>query len=289
MKYCENFAALLDPFVDGELSPGEMARVQAHLDECPACRAYVDDALAIRAAFPDAEDTELPDGFAESVMARIQAEAVPRAEAASQTEAVPRAEAASQTEAVPRAETAHKKKPSRPWLKALASLAACCAIVLLVGPLFSGGAKTEAPAAAADTAASTERAMVSSEEAAEEAAPAEAPAAETYYTAGTAEAEPQAPAAAAAGPEEDQASFKANSPDVQMQAADGGSISTLTLPPEAASLLADFAPVEETDTEARYELTRQDCDVLTESLTQADIAFTLDDADSDTVLVILEK
>ena len=277
MKYCEKFAALLDPFVDGELSPGEMARVQAHLDECPACRAYVDDALAIRAAFPDAEDTELPDGFAESVMARIQAEAVPRAEAASQTEAVPRAE------------TAHKKKPSRPWLKALASLAACCAIVLLVGPLFSGGAKTEAPAAAADTAASTERAMVSSEEAAEEAAPAEAPAAETYYTAGTAEAEPQAPAAAAAGPEEDQASFKANSPDVQMQAADGGSISTLTLPPEAASLLADFAPVEETDTEARYELTRQDCDVLTESLTQADIAFTLDDADSDTVLVILEK
>ena len=166
MKYCENFAALLDPFVDSELSPDEMSRVQAHLDECPACRAYVDDALAIRAAFPDAEDTELPDGFAESVMARIQAEAVPRAEAASQTEAVPRAE------------TAHKKKPSRPWLKALASLAACCAIVLLVGPLFSGGAKTEAPAAAADTAASTERAMVSSEEAAEEAAPAEAPAAE---------------------------------------------------------------------------------------------------------------
>ena len=54
MKYCENFAALLDPFVDGELSPDEMARVQAHLDGCPACRAYVDDALAIRASFPDA-------------------------------------------------------------------------------------------------------------------------------------------------------------------------------------------------------------------------------------------
>ena len=76
MKYCENFAALLDPFVDGELSPDEMARVQAHLDACPACRAYVDDALAIRAAFPDAEDTPVPDGFAESVMARIRAETV---------------------------------------------------------------------------------------------------------------------------------------------------------------------------------------------------------------------
>ena len=260
MKYCETLAALLDPFIDGELSPGEMARVRAHLDECPACRAYVDDALAIRAAFPDVEDTELPDGFAEAVMARIQAEAAPQ------------------------------KKTSRPWLKALASLAACCAIVLLVGPLFSGGAKTEAPAAAADTAASTERAMVSSEEATEEAAPAEAPAAATYYTAGTAETETAAPApASAAAPEEDQASFKANSPSVQMQAADGGSISTLTLPPEAASLLADFTPAEETDTQARYELSRQDCDALTESLSQAGIGYELEDAGSDTVLVILEK
>ena len=139
MKYCEDFAALLDPFVDGELTPDEMARVQAHLDECPACRAYVDDALAIRAAFPDAEDTELPDGFAESVMARIQAEAALRAEAA-------------------------QKQKSRPWPKVLASLAACCAIVLLAAPMFSGDAKTEAaPAAAAitaaDAAAPTERAM----------------------------------------------------------------------------------------------------------------------------------
>ena len=45
MKYCEEYAALLDLFVDGELSLEEMLEVQAHLDECPACRAYVDDAL----------------------------------------------------------------------------------------------------------------------------------------------------------------------------------------------------------------------------------------------------
>lgn len=259
MKYCETFAALLDPFIDGELSPDEMARVQAHLDECPACRAYVDDALVIRAAFPDVEDTELPDGFAEAVMARIQAEAAPQ------------------------------KKTSRPWLKALASLAACCAIVLLVAPMFSGGAKTEAPAAAADTAASTERAMVSSEEATEESAPAEAPAAATYYTAGTAETETAAPApASAAAPEEDQASLKSDSPTA-FQAADGGTLSTLTLPPEAASLLTGFTPAEETDTQARYELSRQDCDALTESLSQAGIGYELEDAGSDTVLVILEK
>ena len=69
MKYCEDFAALLDLWLDGELPPEEMVRVQAHLDECPACRAYVDDALAIRASFPQVEDTPVPDGFAEGVMA----------------------------------------------------------------------------------------------------------------------------------------------------------------------------------------------------------------------------
>lgn len=69
MKYCDDHAALLDLYVDGELSPQEMAAVQAHLDECPGCRAYVDDALALRAAFPTVDETEVPDGFAESVMA----------------------------------------------------------------------------------------------------------------------------------------------------------------------------------------------------------------------------
>ena len=52
MKYCTDYAALLDLFVDGELTPAEMVDVQTHLDTCPGCRAYVDDALAMRAAFP---------------------------------------------------------------------------------------------------------------------------------------------------------------------------------------------------------------------------------------------
>ena len=47
MNIHEN-TALLDAFVDGELTSDEMIQVQAHLDECPACQAYVDDALAIR-------------------------------------------------------------------------------------------------------------------------------------------------------------------------------------------------------------------------------------------------
>lgn len=122
MKYCDDYAALLDLYVDGELPPAEMAGVQAHLDTCPGCRAYVDDALAIRAAFPTAEDTEVPDGFAQGVMAAIRAQ---------------------KPQAAPQ-----KRKLS----KILLPLAACCAIVLLVrGVGFPGGGKLEAPA---DTTAS---------------------------------------------------------------------------------------------------------------------------------------
>ena len=239
MKYCEHFAALLDPFVDGELSPDEMARVQAHLDGCPACRAYVDDALAIRASFPDAEDTPVPDGFAESVMARI------RAEAASQAEAAP------------------QKKTSRPWLKALASLAACCAIVLLAAPMFSHSSKTEAapaeaPAAAADTAASTERAM---EFALTEEAPAGESAEESREDLASSKLYDAAPSPSAAADSGATAYFTE---------ADPASWLTLTAE-EAGSLLADFTPAEETETELRYELTSGELETLLAALSEAGI------------------
>ena len=238
MKSCENFAALLDPFVDGELSPDEMARVQAHLDGCPACRAYVDDALAIRASFPDAEDTPVPDGFAESVMARI------RAEAASQAEAAP------------------QKKTSRPWLKALASLAACCAIVLLAAPMFSHSSKTEAapaeaPAAAADTAASTERAM---EFALTEEAPAGESAEESREDLASSKLYDAAPAPSAAD----------SGATAYCTEADTTSWLTLTAE-EAGSLLADVTPVEETETELRYELTSGELETLWAALSEAGI------------------
>lgn len=71
MTYCKEFSALLDPYIDGELSPEETARVREHLHTCDGCRAYVQAALAIRDAFPEAEDTPVPDGFAAGVMAAI--------------------------------------------------------------------------------------------------------------------------------------------------------------------------------------------------------------------------
>ena len=226
MKYCENFAALLDPFVDGELSPDEMARVQAHLDACPACRAYVDDAMAIRAAFPDAEDTPVPDGFSESVMARI------------------------------RAETVSQKRKNRPWLKALASLAACCAIVLLAAPMFAHGSKTEAaPAEApAAAAASTERAMGFANTAED------APAEESREDLASSKLYDAAPAPSAAAGSDAKAHFKS----------DTSSWLTLTAE-EAGSLLASFTPVEETETELRYELTSGELETLLAALSEAGI------------------
>ena len=101
MKYCEDFAALLDPYIDGELSPEETARVREHLRSCDGCRAYVQAALTMRDAFPEAEDTEVPEGFAEGVMAAIRADAAPR-----------------------------KRRRPR-WQKTLLPLAACCAVVIL--------------------------------------------------------------------------------------------------------------------------------------------------------------
>lgn len=128
MKCCEEYGALLDLYVDGELEPREALRVRDHLEQCPTCQSYVDDAFAIRAAFPDVEDTEVPDGFAESVCAVIQA-----------------------------ADTAPKRNRRRRWAKTLLPMAACCAIVVLLSrlPLLDGAAETSQ---AAEDPASVERA-----------------------------------------------------------------------------------------------------------------------------------
>ena len=73
MKICEEYASLLDPFIDGELGADEATRVREHLACCPACAAYAGDAMAIRAAFDNIDEIEVPDGLADGVMAAIRA------------------------------------------------------------------------------------------------------------------------------------------------------------------------------------------------------------------------
>ena len=123
MKIHEN-TALLDAFVDGELTAAEMAEVQAHLAECPGCQAYVDDVLAIRADFPTADSTELPADFAGHVMQAV-------------------------------AKTPQSRPKTQPWGK-LAAAAACLAVIVLVqygAGLSSRNTSNEAAAYTADCAA----------------------------------------------------------------------------------------------------------------------------------------
>ena len=136
MKYCEEYAALLDPYIDEELSGEEAARVRAHLEECPGCRAYTDAALAIRAAFPEIGETEVPAGFADGVMAAVR-----------------------EVEAKG-TQSAERGRKALYWHRALLPLAACFALVLILRAVpgsGSGNASVTAanmapPAAAMDTA-----------------------------------------------------------------------------------------------------------------------------------------
>ena len=126
MRPCEEYAALLDAYVDGELIPEEMAQVRDHLETCPGCQAYVDDALAIRASFPDVEETQVPDGFAESVSAAIRAGAAPQ----------------------------RRRRPR--WIRTAAPLAACCALAVLFSQLPGLLGGNSAVVRSEDTAAEAE-------------------------------------------------------------------------------------------------------------------------------------
>lgn len=275
MKYCNDYAALLDLYVDGELTAEEMVRVQDHLDVCPGCRAYVDDALAIRAAFPDAEDTAVPDGFTEAVMAAVRT--MPR-----------------------------KQKKTLPWMKVLAPLAACFAIVLVLqhGPSSTkeesnkvsyamdatADAKTETIAESCAEEAPPEAEEAAPQEAGPEMEPAEPEAFVAVEGANEYKSELELPTVtreAQGSPAEDSAN--------QAVTAAGREVvyqTILYLPAEAAELLADFTPVEETETELHYHLFMSDCALVQARLQEAQINYMAEDAvepNTNKALVILSK
>ena len=273
MKYCEDCAALLDLYVDGELSPDDMDRVRAHLETCSGCRAYVDDALAIRAAFPDVEDTEVPTGFAESVMSAVQA-------------------AAQERPAAPQAKKRH-------WGRVLLPLAACCAIVILLhGVTGSKNSPVEfatASSSATDTATTESESIAETEEAAAE-APAETPAdgaadggaapetrvAFTTSDAGTG-ASVNDQASSKALPETGVVEVPAGAavPEAQAEepeeagveaASSVSAFATLRLTTaQAGELLAEHTPVSDADGVLCYELSREDYDALLAALADTGI------------------
>ena len=261
MKIHEN-AALLDAFVDGELTAAEMAEVQAHLAECPGCQAYVDDALAIRADFPTADSTELPADFTDHTMQAV-------------------------------AKTPQSRPKKQPWGK-LAAAAACLAVIVLVqygAGLSSRNTSNEAAAYTADCAAAestVERsADASSGDDADSCQPMDSP---------DDSGEPDSVAA-----DSTQQANKSESTDgtasIQSAYQNGKSavpvITGADLPTvrvsatEIGDLLDDRTPTEQKDTGVvRYLLTRTEFDALAEEL--ADQGVTLETEDTDSSQLWLE-
>ena len=221
----------------------------------------------MRAAFPTIEETEVPAGFADSVMAAVAAH--PRT-------------------AVP-AEPISRKKKS-PWAKVVLPLAACCAIVVLLqgGPFgakkesafdvsYSSAVSHEAAPAAEEPAAALEDAVAVAEE--------EVVAAKSFHAPAAGQTEPveepkAAPTADAYLEDNDR---NINEP-VYLYAAE--------LPVEAAELLKDYTPTEETADAACYHLSAAEYAQLESRLADAGISYLAEegiDPTTDLVLVILSK
>ena len=271
MKIHEN-AALLDAFVDGELTAAEMAEVQAHLAECPGCQAYVDDALAIRADFPTADSTELPADFTDHIMQAV-------------------------------AKTPQSRPKKQPWGK-LAAAAACLAVIVLVqygAGLSSRNTSNEAAAYTADCAAAESTVERSADASSGDDAdscqpmdPADDSGESDSVAAGS--GEPDSVAADNA-----QQANKSESTDdtasIQSAYQNGKSavpvITGADLPTvrvsatEIGDLLDDRTPTEQKDTGVvRYLLTRTEFDALAEEL--ADRGVTLETEDTDSSQLWLE-
>lgn len=147
MKTHEECAALLDAFIDGELSAADADAVREHLAECEDCAVYVSDALTMRELFPALDETIVPDGFAESVIASLPPQlTITPPESASVTQI------AETPQTAEIASTAVKRW--KRWINLAAPLAACLAIVLLIhgfGVFRPKGMGAASPESAMDT------------------------------------------------------------------------------------------------------------------------------------------
>lgn len=75
---CEGYLELLSARLDGSLSPEEDAALRDHLTRCPACRAAESQLAVIHELLGGLEEVPPPEGFAQSVMARIRQERASR-------------------------------------------------------------------------------------------------------------------------------------------------------------------------------------------------------------------
>ncbi|MFP4176319.1 MAG: anti-sigma factor family protein [Candidatus Brocadiia bacterium] len=71
---CQDFYRHIDAYMTGELGEDTREQMEKHLSSCRDCRAALDDAYHIRAAFAAGDTPPVPEGFHESVMARAREE-----------------------------------------------------------------------------------------------------------------------------------------------------------------------------------------------------------------------
>ncbi len=105
---CQQYCELLSARLDGELTGEEERELEAHLKQCPRCRALAEQLSGLHGDFSALEEVQAPQGFAQGVMDRIRA--------------------GEQKKVIPLFR--------RPQFKAVASLAAC--LVLCAG-LYGAG------------------------------------------------------------------------------------------------------------------------------------------------------
>ena len=73
MTDCEKYQELLSAMLDGELTEAEQRALEAHLAECPDCRAMYEAFAAVHAAVSETE--ELPETLHSGIMNRVNAAA----------------------------------------------------------------------------------------------------------------------------------------------------------------------------------------------------------------------
>ena len=71
MNICEEYAVLIQEYLDDELSGADRARVMEHLAQCDNCRAYFQQLTEMQDAFA-AMDAEVPAGLSGRIMAQVK-------------------------------------------------------------------------------------------------------------------------------------------------------------------------------------------------------------------------
>ena len=71
---CQRYYELISARLDGELSDGEERELEAHLKDCPGCRALAEQLSGLHEEFSALEEFSAPDGFVRGVMDQVRAQ-----------------------------------------------------------------------------------------------------------------------------------------------------------------------------------------------------------------------